>query len=280
VKGAAWALLFAAAACGGEDAVTPTPITLKVATINLRHDSDWWQDRFPLIADEIARLDPDLIGMQEIEIAIDQSAALLGLLESRTPTRYHLYQELKTGLLAISGEGIGILSRFPIEATAVHDLQYGRPAVFARVRAAADRSVDFYNTHLHHEGGDEVRRPQMEAVLDFIGATSGQNPAILTGDMNATDDSATIATAVAGGLIDSFRAVHGDRTAAIGATSPIVLAKTPVEQRPTRRIDYVFARPGGARIEVLGSTVAFTRTASSGLYPSDHLGVMTTLRLE
>lgn len=34
---------------------------LKVITINLRHNLNFWEERFPLIADEIVRLKLDLL---------------------------------------------------------------------------------------------------------------------------------------------------------------------------------------------------------------------------
>jgi endonuclease/exonuclease/phosphatase family metal-dependent hydrolase len=72
--------------------------------------------------------------------------------------------------------------------------------------------------------------------------------------------------------------VHGDQTSRIGNTVPIRLAKTVMVQAPTARIDYVYFQPG--TIAAKTSTVAFNRPAPSGLYPSDHLGVMTTFMIE
>src|SRR6187401_1175997 len=58
-----------------------TTARLKVMTINLRNKENEWERRFELIADEIDRLDPDIIGLQEVEIAKDQSDRLNDLLE-------------------------------------------------------------------------------------------------------------------------------------------------------------------------------------------------------
>jgi endonuclease/exonuclease/phosphatase family metal-dependent hydrolase len=247
--------------------------------MNLRHDSDFWEERFPLIADEVVRLAPDLIGLQEVEIARDQDEILARLvLERDASLAFERRREAKSGLAVLSGEGIGTFSRLPIVEHQVLDLMWGRVVTLDRVALPEGPTTAFYNTHLHNEGGDEVRGEQAAALVRFIEATSAGDLVLLTGDMNATDDSRAIAAFLAAGLVDTFRAAHGERTPELGATSPIVLAKEPVAQSPRRRIDYVFARGStAATVEVRSSTVAFDRPRADGLYPSDHLGVMTEI---
>lgn len=86
---------IAAARCGGVSA--SRTVRVKVMSINLRHDSDDWKRRFPLIADEIVRLDPDIIGLQEIEIADDQADYLNDLLARRGHAKYEIHQKRKSG---------------------------------------------------------------------------------------------------------------------------------------------------------------------------------------
>lgn len=255
-------------------------MTVKIATINLRHDSDWWEERFPLIADEIVRLEPDLIGLQEVEIGIEQSRALLDLITERNPSlKYERDEELKSGLAAITGEGIAIFSRHEILERAAESLQYGRVVLFNRIRVGG-RIVDLYNTHLHHQGGDEVRLPQMKAILNLIEANDAGHATFLTGDMNATPDSQTILAAREAGFMDAFLTVHGAQTATIGNTSPIQLAKEPVAQAPRRRIDFIFAKGGDeVEVSVQGAEIAFDEPNEMGLYPSDHLGVVSSVAI-
>lgn len=253
-------------------------VTLSVMSINLRHNSDWWEERFPLIADEIARLKPDLIGLQEVEIGVNQSRVLLDLVAERDPAlKYEFYEQLKTGVDIISGEGVAIFSRYPMTARKMRDLQHGRPVVAARIQVSESLSVDFFNTHLHHQGGDEVRLPQAQKVTDFMDKLSAGRLAFLTGDMNARDDSQTIAHYLASGLVDAFTAVHGTALGPDDMTSPIFLVQTPVPQSPANRIDYVFYRQpeNGPRVtKVRRAEVCFRNHNEKGLYPSDHLGVI------
>lgn len=281
-------LLLVAAACGDDEAA-PIETSIGVMTINLRHDVDEWERRFELIADEIVRLDPDLIGTQEIEITdIDQTRALLELIAARGGAPYEYYEELKIWPYgALTGEGVGILSRYPILETGLQDLvEGGRVAVWARVEVESGYELDFFNTHLESDGNeqmtaDEIRTQQAGFMVEFMDAAGSERIQLLTGDMNTTDDTEAYDVLVAGGLSDTYLAVHGDQTATTGNTSPIILMEG-AEQDPLRRIDYVFASdppPEGAEATPTGSIVCFQNHDEAGFYPSDHLGVMTSFDL-
>ena len=185
---------------------------LKVVTINLRHNVDWWQDRFPLAAEEIVRLRPDIIGIQEMAIGFNQSKELIKLINQKAgeaKINYSVYEHLKTGNYMLSGEGISIFSRFPIKEKAFTELGNGRIALFTRIEALPELTVDFYNTHLHNEGGDEARLPQMRKILEFINSRGGANPVIFTGDMNATEHSKTIGLLTGENhFIDTYKSFH------------------------------------------------------------------------
>lgn len=275
---------FAGAQSLAPDAAT-RKITLKVMTINIRHNKDYWEDRFPLIADEIVRLKPDLIGLQEVLISEDQSKTLLKLINERTgdDLKYEHYDHLKTGAYMMSGEGVAVFSRFPIEKTKTIDLENGRVVIAARIRVNDDLSVDFYNTHLHHQGGDEVRLAQAEKIVGLEQKLNRGMIAFLTGDMNSHEDSLTIKEYLDNGFIDTFKQLHGDDTAKIGNTSPVIMSLTPVPQNFRNRIDFVFVKIPDAwkgRVAITDSIVCFKTPDERGLYPSDHLGVMTTFEIQ
>jgi hypothetical protein len=65
MRGAFLLGVLALGACGGDDPRDPLETSLDVMTVNIRHDEDEWERRFELLADEIVRLDPDVIGVQE-----------------------------------------------------------------------------------------------------------------------------------------------------------------------------------------------------------------------
>lgn len=261
---------------GPDGASAPRVQTVTVMSVNLRHHADDWERRFPLIADEIVRLDPDVIGLQEVQVSIGQLAVLQDLIADRGGAAYDGYAHRKTGLGYFTGEGIGILSREPMMATDLVDLGEGRLALRARVELADGAELDVYNTHLHHRGGDEVRLGQARIITEWIAEHDDGAPYVLAGDLNATPDSGTLVHFRESGLVDSYRAIHGADAEVSGKTSPIRLEEGAFEQEPRRRIDYVLASEA---LDPAESLVGLRNHDDAGFYPSDHLGVMTLFEL-
>jgi endonuclease/exonuclease/phosphatase family metal-dependent hydrolase len=258
--------------------------TISIVTMNLRHDIDRWEERFPLIADEIVRLSPDVIGLQEIAIRANQSQKLNELIVARGMPAYNLYEHRKTGFAQVNGEGVGIMTRFPIEESGFGDMIVGgRVIVHTRLRTPGGGQLTVFNTHLHNEGEDDVRLPQAQFSTNYMREYEGCGLSVLTGDMNATEEQGTIQHFLASGLQDTYRFIHGDETKTIGNTVPIVLADGAFTQNPDHRIDFVFSRPVdrfAGRATPLESTVVFKNYGTTGLYPSDHLGVITKLKMK
>lgn len=261
--------------------------TLKVMTINIRHNKDYWEERFPMIADEIVRLEPDLIGLQEVLIGIGQSRTLLGMINDRVDEEkdlsYTFYEKLKTGFQAINGEGIAIFSRYPIEKKSSRDINEGRIVLLTRVKISEDLSVDMYNTHLHNHGGDEVRALQAQKIVGMADKLDSGLLTFLTGDMNSRADSNAIKIIEDAGFIDSYETLHGaEYTQEHGSTSPVNMTKGDFTQDFRNRIDFVFHRlpESGLKVKTLDSVVCFNQPNAEALYPSDHLGVMTTYEIK
>lgn len=285
---ALFALCFATAAFAQE---TPAPesgqksITFKVMTINIRHSKDFWEERFPLIADEIVRLKPDIIGLQEVQIDIKQSKTLLKLIEELSGAdslKYEKYEHLKTGYEMHGGEGVAIFSRYPIIKKSFADLKHGRPVVFSRIAVADGLTIDFYNTHLHN-AGPEVTFPQAQKLVEFEKKNDAGFITFLTGDMNSYDDYPSVRHFVENGFVDTYYAVHGEETPILGNTCPVIMSKENVQQNFEKRIDFVFMKtpPGTeAQVKIVESDVYFKNLDERGLYPSDHLGVMTTFEIK
>jgi beta-glucosidase len=263
-----------------EDAAPLEPLTLTVATYNLRHDENEWERRFPVIADEIVRLRPDVIGVQEIEIFAEQAQTLVDLVKERDGSLgYEFHEEKKSGVAGdLTGEGVGILSRHALTIRDRLDLSEGRVAARDRITVRG-HVIDLYDTHLHDRGEDDAIRAEQAAAIDAWQRDNADgHVTFLTGDMNDTDDSAAIATFRDDGWLDTFVEVHGADTAAVGNTSPIVLADGTTEQNPTKRIDYVFVQ-ADARVTIEASEIAWDVHDAAGLWASDHLGVITTVTI-
>lgn len=260
-------------------------VTLKVMTMNLRHDNDQWERRMPLVAEEIVRLDPDVVGVQEVALFADQIPRLTAEIAARRPDKrspYRVYQRHKSGTAFFSGEGEAVLSKLSIEGTETRSLGYGRIVQAVRLRHGNAR-IDVLNTHLHAEAGDageRIRTDQVASILDFSKDIDDCYVQFLTGDLNTVETSPIILQLRTAGFVDSFASMHAENHRARGATSPVRLQDGAFRQKPRHRIDYVFARSRlGRSIEVRDSVVAFRNHDVKGFYPSDHFGVMSTFDL-
>ncbi|MCA9582921.1 MAG: endonuclease/exonuclease/phosphatase family protein [Myxococcales bacterium] len=262
----------------------PHTLTVDVLSLNLRNKEDWWEDRMPLVADGVVALAPDVIGFQEVATQEMQLEVLLGLVDEGDPELdYRFEVTLKAEPHAtLTGEALATAARFPIVDKDVVYLSEARVASFSRLDLGRGHRLDVYNTHLHPAASDaDVRLAQVNSILEFIDSHNDGWPVVLTGDFNATSDEDALGAIRAAGYTDTYAKVHGAETETKGATSPVSLARKPVEQKFTRRIDYIFLRSGTRETssKVIDSTIEFNEPAADGLYPTDHLGVFTTIDL-
>lgn len=263
---------------GGGDGGQSQELELRVTTINLRNKEDWWEDRIPLLAEELAAEGADIVGMQEVSTPEMQLEVLLDAVGDVDPSlAYESELTLKPEPYAtLTGEALATVTRFPIAETDKKFLQEGRVASFARLDVGRGNFVDIYNTHLFPDGdGADIRAAQIEDILEMRSEHDDGWPTFFTGDFNGTDDESWYGLVEDAGFVDAYGATHGDTPNADGATSPVILAREPTEQDFKRRIDFIFFRRGD-RIEssaVTSSEISFDTPAEDGLYPSDHLGV-------
>ncbi len=151
--------------------------------------------------------------------------------------------------------------------------EFGRgwQSVDARV---AGRRFRFVNTHLE-AFGDEIRLAQAQQLTrEAFGSRS--RPAILVGDLNSDPsagdpDSQAFAAIRAAG----FRSVFPREIPTSGFNE---LVNDPSASVLERTIDHIMVRPRLKRIraDVVGDTTA---EKVGGLWPSDHAGVVATIRI-
>ncbi|MBX3231955.1 MAG: endonuclease/exonuclease/phosphatase family protein [Labilithrix sp.] len=262
------------------DAGATARARVKVMTLNLRHDADQWERRFAMVADEIVRLDPDVIGMQEVKLSRDQANVLDRLVGERGGARYEVFTAYKSGPGGVaSGEGLAILTRWPMLVKESADIGDGRVTLFARI-AHPNGVIDAYNTHFdaHRDAdGEEMRDREALRTVDFIAKHDECHATFLLGDMNSEADEPPLRRFVAAAFDDSFAAAGAG---APGNTLRIQLEEGAFTQSPRRRVDFVLARTAGRRVATpTESVVCFKNHDAKGFYPSDHFGVMSTFDL-
>ena len=266
---------------------------LRVLSWNLWWRFGPWEARRPAIAATLARLEADVICLQEVwddgQVSFAEVlAAGLGF--------HHVYG----ARLDVDGVRFGnaVLSRWPITGSDVLPLP-AEPAVEElRVCVRADIDgprgpVQVFSTHLNWRFDQSAaRQEQVRAICRFIVAsrpTAGRPyPPILCGDFNADPDSDEIRMLSGRAATPEERLVFHDAwevagqasgSSATGATWSNANPYAKLDLEPDRRIDYVFAgwpKAGGAghvtscRVEGLEPV--------DGVVPSDHLAVLAELR--
>ena len=263
--------------------------SVTVATLNIWNRLGPWEARLDVIRSELGRLDPDVIGLQEIifmqgEHEVNQAEDI---------ARGLGYQvALGRGVDATPwGLCNAVLSRWPITRSATFSLpgtSESRSVVFAEIDSPAGK-LPFFSTHLNWKLDEgHVREQQVQALTSFVRKMSpaespGSLPPVVVGDFNAEPDSDEIRymrglTSLGGNSVyfaDCF-AVAGDgsRGTTFARRNPYALAL----REPDRRIDYIFVAGPDDKLrgEPLSARVCFDEPAGD-VWPSDHFGVIATI---
>jgi endonuclease/exonuclease/phosphatase family metal-dependent hydrolase len=176
--------------------------------------------------------------------------------------------------------GIGLVSRWPILGTEVHELPHDQrcgdpPTALLSTLDHPRGPMHVIVSCLEWEpefGGDQLAQAQALAALATDPRLDGPLPVLLLGDLNAAVDQPGIAPLVEV-MVDTWAAAGGD-PAAVTLDSAVPHAPVEATRQIDRRIDHVFARAGrpGQAVTVRGAFLAGDRPVN-GVYPSDHYAV-------
>ncbi len=263
--------------------------TFRVATLNIWNRFGPWDQRLVAIREGVKSLAPDILGLQEVlKLEPGEGDELYQADVVGAGFGYHsAYARARDQ----RWYGNAVLSRWPIAQSATIELprcgtDEKRCLLHADIDAPFGR-VPFFVTHLNWKFADgHVREEQVREVAAYIEsvATAEAFPAILVGDFNAAPDSDEMRflrglTSLGGRRVyfqDAFE-VAGDGTA--GTTFDRRNPFAAPLREPDRRIDYVLVRGRDERFrgEPLEARVCFDAPVA-GTFPSDHFGVVATLR--
>jgi endonuclease/exonuclease/phosphatase family metal-dependent hydrolase len=266
------------------DAVRPSLFLvsmLKIVTLNILSDLSRWEKRRGLLVQEIERLSPHLVALQEVRLPQNTAQWLADQLGYT-----NIYLTPKMSFEA-DREAIAILSRLPF--TARDSLSLGgqnRVAQYVQVEDEG-QPVRLVNGHFFWQPGESaVRLQQVERLLAWLSEAPGDSPSIICGDFNSTPETQAIQR-MRQDYVSAYAAVHG---AEPEFTCPTPLPRSAWAEirtllgfflliRPRHLdlrwrgvLDYIFVDP---RLRVLDCQVAFNKPAPDDprIYPSDHLGL-------
>lgn len=247
----------------------PPEKTLKVATLNLYHDKDDWPRRRVQIAEELKRLRPDAIALQEVlqDQGLTNQAQWLA---AQLGYQWHFVSTDPAGQPRRYGNAL--LTRHRILKRGgkfLQPLDDNRSAAFLRIDLNG-RPLNLYATHLHWtEQGGAIRARQIADLTQYIAATSEGIPSLVAGDFNSTADAPELA-ALREAFVDSYGSLHPQADTVSSSTLNL-------KYFAPKRIDHVFFQRNA--FTPIDATILFDRPDTQGVWASDHFGVLVELYL-
>jgi len=244
---------------------------LHVATLNILNLADRWHERLPLILADMAALQPDLLGLQEVVYVMQQDRLIGAAGEGR-------YGAVR-GWAGRPEYGNSLLVREPLAALQVERLDLGldRAAHRAVVALPGGATVLAVVTHLHHLGPDEQQRDeQTRTLLEWLDRAPSTDARVVVGDFNADPAEPTAIRMRAGGYRSAYAEANGTDPS---VTWPSGLQAPAMDTDGSPEcLDYIWVR--GA-VTVTNARLVFDRPdpEDATLYPSDHLGISAHLEI-
>jgi endonuclease/exonuclease/phosphatase family metal-dependent hydrolase len=273
-------LLFCSILIANECPAQRTRFDVEVLTLNIWAFSGVYERRLNLIINEMERLSPDIIGLQEVgersrDASSNTALRIQQALEQRTGKTWHLHKELLWDF-GSDLSGMAILSRYPFFQRGRKDLPPGelRRAVLWTQLETPFGFVNFYNTHLSYGGQQNARISQATEILRYMerqDTTTLHIATLLSGDMNSAPGwpAMQVLTNPADpvSFVDTWLILNpGDPGFTASSFSP------------SSRIDHNLVRTDELGTPILAEIVF--DEPDNGIYFSDHFGVLTTIRYD
>jgi endonuclease/exonuclease/phosphatase family metal-dependent hydrolase len=262
------------------------------------------------IADEIARVQPHAVGLQEVS-RIDLSLPGVDIHQDFLPTimaelasrglAYHEAARIQNiqaaplpGVSLVDFDVLLVRDGIPVGATTAQNFTANLGVVAPGVTlkrgwVTAVVTIDgtdltLASTHLESGNVEHFNELRAAQAQELVGSLDPGRPAVLMGDLNDAPGSLMYQVLVGHGLVDVWKAL---RPGVAGNTCCYVADLSNQLPNLTQRLDYVFARglerPHAGlqgKVELLGEVPADRLTLpESTIWPSDHAGLAAQLRL-
>jgi endonuclease/exonuclease/phosphatase family metal-dependent hydrolase len=267
---------------------------MRVLTMNIFGRRADWPARRRLLHETFARLDPDLVALQEAVVTDDhdQVADIVG------DEMHLLHQRAREpgGPGDVEpGQGISIASRWPIEEAEEITLDvtprtagFASGAILAAIDVPAPIGPLLFVNHLpdwqlHHERERELQAARVAARIEELVAGRPRH-VVLAGDQDADPAAASIRFWTGRRSLEGVSVCYRDawESARPGEAGETFSPANPLladPDWPFRRIDYVLVRcgeHGGPSLRIASCDLVLDR-AEEGVWASDHFGLTAVL---
>jgi endonuclease/exonuclease/phosphatase family metal-dependent hydrolase len=261
---------------------------IKLLSLNLWNQDGPWPARAQLVRAWLDRLEPDLIGFQEVlnGPGVDPLGELL------SGRGYHI-EYARAGPHPANPTldfGVAAASRWPIsehEVLALPQGDFKDPCVALSITAQSPLgAISFTTTHLMYFWyAGWVREQQVAALSKLVlrRCPKGGFPAVLCGDFNARPESSEVRFLKGLQSLDgkSCYLLDAWEQAGDGSAGETVATRNPFCELPGKldlRLDYVFvATPAPGAPGRIEKCRVVCDEAENGIFPSDHFGVYAEL---
>ena len=260
---------------------------LKVISYNIRYDNpddgiNQWKNRAKRMGIVLNRESPDILGIQEAlvnqvsdldKMLPEYSHVGVGRDDGKEKGEYSAIY-YKNARLIILNQGSFWLSPTPdVPGSKGWDAAITRICTWAKFEDIKEARTFFvFNTHFDHQG-KQARLESARLLLQKISVIAGDNPVILTGDLNSEPNEeayAVLAQSKGPVLNDSYRPNRRKLE-----VPDCTFTGFSVKNEFCKRIDYVFSSPA---FSVENYTVILDSDSSN--YNSDHVPVLSLLKWE
>jgi endonuclease/exonuclease/phosphatase family metal-dependent hydrolase len=244
---------------------------LHVATLNIRNLADRWFERLPLLLADMAALQPDLLGLQEVVYVMQQDRLIGAAGEG--------HYGAARGWAGRPEYGNSLLVREPLAATDVERVDLGthRAAHRALVALPGGSTVLAVVTHLHHLGPDAaIRDDETAAILTWLEGAPASDATIVMGDFNANPAEPAPARLRGEGFRSAYAEANGAEPT-VTWPSGLIAEAMDTDGDPDC-LDYIWVR-GAVRVTAARTCFDRPDPEDATLYPSDHLGIAARLEV-
>ncbi len=255
---------------------------IKIVTINTWKCDGEYRTRLKLLATQLKSLQPNVIACQECFSNLEAMTSTLDFLANELQMNYQFVEGRSKkrwfeNNWVESSSGLGVLSNYPITELAVLDLPTDEEDTDRKVQQVVidlpkSKKLLVTNTHITHVGHTPLRKMQLDYLAEIISLDHTYQYHILCGDFNTTIDSEDLVDFMHTiAAIDCYKAGLGEEPRYSMAIE-FILGKMVC-------VDHILSqRSNDHQCEFENSGIVLNSIdEQTGLYPSDHFGIATTL---